>query len=129
MLLKGKAGRYGYSFSPNGRRVAYVDINTVYVADADGSNPKPVIKMVRDEHSPYSPKPQWSRDGKKLVIAAREPSENAQVSTKLQLYDESTGEDRVVATLQKSVSDPTWSRNGQWLIVKMSDTGSTEERG
>lgn len=127
MLLRGKAGRFGYSFSPDGRKVAYVDINTVYVANADGSKPKPIIKMIRDEHSPYSPKPQWSRDGKKLAIVVYEPSKNAQVSTKLHVYDESTGKDRVVATLQKSVSDPTWSRNGQWLIVKMSHTGNTEK--
>lgn len=127
VLLRGKAGRYGYSFSPNGRRVTYVDTNTVYVANADGSKPKPVIKMTRDEHSPYSPKPQWSRDGGKLAIATYEPPDNAQVSTKLHVYDVSTGKERVVATLQQFVSDPVWSRNGQWLIVKMSHTGSTEK--
>lgn len=127
MLLRGKAGRYGYSFSPNGRQVAYVDINTVYLANANGSKPKPIIKMIRDEHSPYSPKPQWSRDGKKLAIAIREPSENAQAPTKLLVYDGITGKDRVVATLQESVSDPTWSRNGQWLIVKTLHAGNTEK--
>lgn len=127
VLLDGKAGRYGYSFSPDGRKVAYVDVNTVYVANADGSKPKPIIKMTRDEHSPYSPKPQWSRDSGKLAIATYEPPDNAQVSTKLHVYDASTGRERVVATLQQFVSDPVWSRNGQWLIVKMSHTGSSEK--
>jgi dipeptidyl aminopeptidase/acylaminoacyl peptidase len=56
-----------------------------------------------------------------------EPSTNTQVSAKLHVYDGDTGKDRVVGTLQKSVSDPTWSRDGQWLIVKMSNTGSTEQ--
>ena len=127
VLLHGKAGRFGYSFSPDGKRVAYVDTNTVYVANADGSKSKPIIKMIRDKHSPFSPKPQWSGDGKKLAIAIYEPSENAQASTKLHVYDESTGKDRVVATLQESVSDPTWSRNDLWLIVKISRAGDTEK--
>ncbi len=127
ILLRGKVGRYGYSFSPDGRRVAYVDINTVYVANADGSKPELVIKMTRDEHSPYSPKPKWSRDGSKLALATYEPPDNAQVSVKLHVYDVSKGEDRVVATVQQFVSDPMWSRNGQWLMVKMSHTGNTEK--
>lgn len=127
VLLNGKNGRYGYRFSPDGKKVAYVDIDTVYVANADSSNPKPIIKMIRDEHSPYSPKPQWSRDGKKIAMAVYEQLKNGQVSTKLYVYDENTGKDRVVATLQKSVSDPMWSRDGQWFIVKMSDTGGPEQ--
>ena len=125
LLLRGKTGRSGYSFSPDGRKVAYVDINKVYIANADGSKPKLVIKLLRGEDAPYWPKPQWSKDGKKLAIY--ELSQNAQAPTKLHVYDEITGKDRVVTTLQESVSDPMWSRNGQWLIVKMSREGDTEK--
>lgn len=127
ILLRGMTGRYGYSFSPDGRKVAYVDTNTVYVANANGSKSKPIVKMMRDEHSPYSPKPQWSRDGKKLAIVTYEPPDNAQVSTKLHVYDVSRGKDSIAATLKQFVGDPTWSRNGQWLIVKMSHSGNTEK--
>lgn len=127
VLLRGKAGRYGYSFSPDGRRVAYVDTNTVYIANASGSKPKPIIKMIRDEHSPYSPKPQWSGNSRKLAIATYEPRDNAQVSKKLHVYNVSTETERVVATLKQLVSDPVWSRDGQWLIVKMWNAGSTDE--
>lgn len=125
--LRGKAGRYGYSFSPDGKRIAYVDTNTVYVASANGSKPKPIIKMIRNEHSPYSPEPCWARNGKQLTIATYELPDNAQVSTKLHVYDVSAGTDRVVATLQQFVSNPTWSRDGQWLIVEMLRTGETEK--
>jgi len=127
VLLCGKAGRFGYSFSPNGRRVAYADGDTVYVANANGTKPKPILKMSRDRYSSYSPKLRWSRDSRKLAMVINEPSENSQASTKFHVYDESTGKDRAVATLQKSVSDPIWSRDGQWLIVKMSHTGNTDK--
>lgn len=127
VLLLGNAGRYGYSFSPDGRRVAYVDGDTIYVANANSTRPKPILKMSRDRYSSYSPELRWSRDSRKLVVVTNEPSENSPASTKLRVYDESTGKGRVVATVQQSVGDPIWSRNGQWLIVKMSYSGQTEK--
>jgi len=125
MLLRGKAGRFGYSFSPNGRTVAFVDTDTVYVANANGKMPIPVIKLLRGKDAPYWPKPQWARDGKKLAVY--ELSQNAQAPTKLHVYDTVPGKGRVVAKLQEFVTDLTWSRNGQWLIVKTLHTGNTEK--
>lgn len=125
LLLRGKTGRSGYSFSPDGRKVAYVDINKVYIANADGSKPKLVIKLLRGEDAPYWPKPQWSKDGKKLAIY--ELSQNAQAPTKLHVYDEITAKDRVVATLHEFVTTIAWSRDGQWLIAKTLSAGSTEK--
>lgn len=127
VLLRGKAGRYGYSFSPNGRKVAYVDGDTIYVANAGGTEPKPILKMSKDRYSSFSPTLQWSKDSKRLAVVTNEPSEGSPASTKLSVYEESTGKGRIVATLQQSVSDPTWSRNEQWLIVKIKHTGNTEE--
>lgn len=127
LLLRGKAGRYGYAFSPNGRKVAYVDTDIVYVADANGGKPKAILKMVRDEHSAYSPKPKWSRDGKKIAVAVFEPTANTQGVTNLHVYDVSAGLDRVVGTVRQFVSDPTWSRNGQWLIVQVLRAGETQK--
>jgi len=125
VMLRGKI--YGYEFSPAGRRLAYTDIHKVYVANADGSKPKLIVKMTRDEHSAWAPELQWSRDSKKLAIVIYEPSGKAQTLIKLHVYDESIGKDRVVATLQESVSVRAWSRNGQWVIVQVAHSGATKE--
>lgn len=125
ILLQGKEGRYGYAFSPDGKRVAYVDTNTVYIAEANGGKPEPVIKMARNEQSPYSPVPRWSGDGGRLAIATYEPPDNASVSTKLHVYDLSKRMESVVAAFPRFVSDPIWSKDGQWLLVKIVKTGNT----
>jgi Tol biopolymer transport system component len=127
LLLRGKAGRYGYAFSPDGRNVAYVDTDIVYIADADGGKPKAILKMVRDQRSAYSPRPRWSRDGKKVAVAVFEPTVNTQGVTKLHVYDKTSGEDRVVTTLRQRVSDLIWSRDGQWLLLKTVQEGDTEK--
>ncbi|MEN6520056.1 MAG: hypothetical protein ABFD46_02755 [Armatimonadota bacterium] len=124
VLLHGKVGRYGYNFSPDGRKIAYVDGDTIYIANTNGTKPKPILKMSKNS---YPPEYCWSRDSKKLAIVTNEPLENSLDSTNFRVYDDNTGKDGVVATLHESVKNPVWSRDGQWLIVKKWDAGSTEK--
>ena len=58
---------YGFSASPDGKRIAYHKSYQVYLADADGSN----AKHVRTG-KPFNFGPQWSADGAWLLFLAGE---------------------------------------------------------
>ena len=65
-LSTGAAGfTYGYSASPDGRRIAYHKSYQVYLADADGGNAQAVVTG-----DPFHFGPLWSPDGKWLVFLA-----------------------------------------------------------
>ena len=58
---------YGFSASPDGRKIAYHKSYQVYVADADGSNAHKV-----PTGQPFNFAPQWSADGRHLLFVAGE---------------------------------------------------------
>ena len=58
---------YGFSASPDGRRIAYHKSYQVYVADADGSNAHKI-----STGQPFNFAPQWSADGRCLLFVAGE---------------------------------------------------------
>jgi TolB protein len=58
---------YGFSASPNGRRIAYHKNYRIYVADADGSNATRI-----ETHQPFNFNPQWSADSSQLLFLAGE---------------------------------------------------------
>jgi len=58
---------YGFSASPDGSRVAYHKDYRVYVADADGSNPREIATG-----NPFNFCPQWSPDGQWLLFVSGE---------------------------------------------------------
>lgn len=117
----------GYGFSPDGHRVVATISNRIYVANANGSKPKLIMKLIRDEHDVWVPRMQWSRDSKKLAIAVREPSGNAHSATKLHVCDISTGIDKTVATLEEYVDRVIWSKDGRWIIVEITHAGTTDD--
>jgi Tol biopolymer transport system component len=58
---------YGFTASPDGKRIAYHKTYQVYIADADGSNPRHV-----KTGQPFNFVPLWSPDGARLVFLAGE---------------------------------------------------------
>ena len=58
---------YGFSASPDGRKIAYHKSYQVYVADADGSNARRI-----PTGQPFNFAPQWSTDGRHLLFVAGE---------------------------------------------------------
>jgi Tol biopolymer transport system component len=58
---------YGFSASPDGRRIAYHKSYQVHLADADGSNARRVATG-----APFNFAPQWSPDGSRLLFLAGE---------------------------------------------------------
>ena len=66
-LSRGVGFTYGFSSSPDGKRVAYHKDYQLYVADADGSNP---VKI--ETGNPFNFGPSWSPDGKWLLFVSGE---------------------------------------------------------
>jgi hypothetical protein len=67
-LTKSSKGfAYGFSASPDGRRIAYHKSYQVYVADANGANARKV-----ETGQPFNFAPQWSPDGSHLLFLAGE---------------------------------------------------------
>jgi Tol biopolymer transport system component len=58
---------YGFSASPDGRRIAYHKSYQVFIANADGSN----AKLISTGH-PFNFAPQWSPDGQHLLFVSGE---------------------------------------------------------
>jgi TolB protein len=58
---------YGFSASPDGRKIAYHKSYQVYVADADGSNAHKI-----PTGQPFNFAQQWSEDGRHLLFVAGE---------------------------------------------------------
>lgn len=67
LTKESKEFAYGFSASPNGKRIAYHKSYRVFVADADGGNAKPV-----ETGQPFNFAPQWSADGAWLLFLAGE---------------------------------------------------------
>ena len=64
---KGAGFTYGYSASPDGKRICYHENYQIYVADADGSN-----KLHIKTGHPFDFGPKWSPDGKWLLFVSGE---------------------------------------------------------
>ncbi|GMW02115.1 MAG: hypothetical protein AMXMBFR84_32510 [Candidatus Hydrogenedentota bacterium] len=67
-LNQGKDGfAYGFSASPDGGKVAYHKDYQIYIAEADGSNPRLV-----ETGNPFNFVPQWSPDGAMILFVSGE---------------------------------------------------------
>jgi len=59
----GQGFSYGYSASPDGKKISYHEDYQVYISDPDGTNKRKV-----DTGKPFNFAPQWSPDGKWLLF-------------------------------------------------------------
>jgi Tol biopolymer transport system component len=113
---------YGVSLSPDGKRICYHRNYRLYLADADGSNARPV----EDDH-PFHFIPQWSPTGEWLEYLSGEhynchPHLIRPDGTGLGKLADRGGYRGVMQPMDKGAdahserSDiPTWSRDGKWL--------------
>ncbi len=108
------------SFSPDGRRIAYARANsprtgemTILVADADGSNERPVL--TRPIAVGYGSPPAWSPDGR--LIAFTETYAERTLG-RLSVLELETGRTRTVfETNNMTLGSPVWTPDQQALIV------------
>lgn len=67
LTRESKEFAYGFSSSPDGKRIAYHQSYQVYVADADGGNARKI-----ETGNPFNFVPQWSPDGEWLLFVSGE---------------------------------------------------------
>ncbi len=101
-------------------RIAYVlqtgEQHELQVADADGQNPRVVL---RSKHSIISPA--WSPDGSKLAYVSFELGKPV-----IYVQTLSTGKREPVANFKGNNSAPTWSPDGQNLALVLSRDGISQ---
>ena len=111
------------SFSPDGKRIAYIRANNpqlgryrLLVADADGSNESALAERPMEE---YPRAVAWSPDGKQ-ILTLQHVSGGA-LST-LTSFDSASGARRVFASLTEAVVErAVWMPGGRGLIVTFTD--------
>ncbi len=112
---------YGFSASPDGKRIAYHKSYKVFLADADGSNARLV-----DTGRPFNFVPTWSPDGKWVLFVSGEhynchPHVVRRDGTGLRKLADRGGYRGVVECIDhpafhSASSDvPTWSPDGAWV--------------
>lgn len=109
-----------FSPSPDGSKIAWVEgTGDVFVAEADGGNPRRVLKGWS------KPTYDWSPDGRWLAIAAEDRNSNRDI----QLV-RSSGEASAINLTRHPAFEgsPRWSPDGRWLVfsARRSTSGKLE---
>jgi Tol biopolymer transport system component len=115
--VKGKGERHYYSFSSDNRKLAFVQNNVLYVSNADGSGLQQLMKLA---DSAGVSRPSWSLKGQIAI------SETIEGKTQLHVCDVTSKHSRKVASVPYNVTETRWSRDNQWLLLKLMQAGSTD---
>jgi tricorn protease len=92
-------------FSPDGKRIAYLRAGQLWGMNADGSDPKPIVKDVQVFDF------DWSPDGKYFAFARTDGS----LASEIYIVPSSGGEPKNVTRYATYNGDVTWSRSGKKL--------------
>lgn len=104
-------GLFAPALSPDGRQVAFVALNQLYLLTIGDPTPK---ALTHDTY--YKQGPAWSPDGKTLAyVSDKDGIEN------IYLMDVATGTDRRVAASQDAQIFPAWSPDGKWMAFQKQD--------
>ena len=121
-LTDNLASDYSPSWSPDGKRIAFVSrrdghvhpirgwpTSEIYVMDADGGNPQ---NLTNDPHHDYSPS--WSPDGKRIVFGSeRDRGKDNPHNTEIYVMDAGGKNQRNLTNNRTEDMYPAWSPDGE----------------
>ncbi len=93
------------SWSPNGKRIAFVGNRTIYVMDADGGNQQRLT-----ENRTIDESPSWSPDGKYIVFMSTRVG-----NTEIYVMDNDGGNQRNLTNNDRVDESPSWSPDGKHI--------------
>jgi serine/threonine protein kinase/Tol biopolymer transport system component len=106
------------AWSADGRHIAYSSANTIWVADADGSNPRQISKL---EPPPiFHDQPVFAHDGKSLVFIRRRVGPRSE----LVYLNLGTGATRSLTSDDTLALSPVWSPDDRFVYFSSSRGGT-----
>ncbi len=132
-LTRGRFDESNPAWSPDGKMIAFVsergadpdrtNDSNIYVMEARAGAP---AKALTTWTGPDGGRPAWSPDGKWIAYTqGSEPKYWQYSQEKLAVVSVDGGEPRVLtASLDRSVSDPTWTKDGTAILCLVSDDRS-----
>jgi len=127
-LTDNPARDYGPSWSPDGRRIAFISdrdghphrvpgwfADEIYVMDADGGNPQNLTNHPSDDRSPS-----WSPDGKRIVFQS---DRDGRFNIEIYVMD-ADGSNQLNLTKNLTMDeDPSWSPDGKRIVFSAQREG------
>jgi Tol biopolymer transport system component len=112
------------AWSPDGKRLAFVSRRSgdydLYVADADGTDPREFTRRGTDEIAPA-----WSPDGKRLAFVRGSAGGYSTEDERFGIYvinRDGSHPRRVTKKPGYFQDTPTWSPNGKWIAFALEDS-------
>ncbi len=106
-------------YSPNGEQIAFASTRTgaeeIYIANADGTNPKQVTTM----GGPVCSGPRWSPNGQTIVFH----SGGRESSRQVYLLEVKTGNIKRLTDDSAVATQASWSRNGRTIYFASDKSG------
>jgi Tol biopolymer transport system component/DNA-binding winged helix-turn-helix (wHTH) protein len=122
-MIESERGSFSPQYSPDGRYIAFISNRNgsaeLWLANADGSNPRPLTSF----GGTGCGSPSWSPDGRRIAFDRRQPGEGT--------YDifliPSDGGTAVQFTRGLTVHhSPSWSHDGNWIYYSSAQSGVRE---